>query len=211
MALGLLGGSPRQGELHDLLARAGANVATATGMLVQLLRSWPDGGELRQALKDIEHEGDDLTQAVIHHLNTRGPAPFPASDAHELISEIDDVVDYVEEVADFLGLYHVEAATEQALELAGILDAVGAEIAAALAKLSTLPELRPHVVALDRLEDDGDRVVRGAIASLFEGGIDPMVVIRWKDVYERLEAAIDAGGHVGNTLEGLIVRDVEGR
>ena len=138
MALGLLGGSPRQGELHDLLARAGANVATATGMLVQLLRSWPDGGELRQALKDIEHEGDDLTQAVIHHLNTRGPAPFPASDAHELISEIDDVVDYVEEVADFLGLYHVEAATEQALELAGILDAVGAEIAAALAKLSTL-------------------------------------------------------------------------
>jgi uncharacterized protein Yka (UPF0111/DUF47 family) len=210
MALRVLGSSSRPGELHDLFARAGANVATSTGLLVQLLEDWPESGELRAKLKDLEHEGDRLTHEVIVHLNVKG-APFAATDAHELISEIDDVVDYVEEVADFLGLYNVEAATEQALELARILDSVGAEITAALSKLPTLPQVRPHVVALDRLEDDGDRVVRAAIASLFEGGIDPMVVIRWKDVYERLEAAIDAGGHVGNTLEGLIVRDVQAR
>jgi uncharacterized protein len=206
--LGLFGTPPRYRDFHELFAKAGANVEQATGMLVELMDTWPESHGLRHELKELEHEGDRLTHELIKHLNLKAATPFPATDAHTLISELDDVVDYTEEVADFMGLYRVEAPTDQAIELTGILHSVGREIAAALANLPNLPQLRPHVVALDRLEDEGDRVERAALASLFEGGIDPMVVIRWKDIYERLEAAIDAGEHVGNALQGLIVRNI---
>ncbi len=77
-----------------------------------------------------------------------------------------------------------------------------------MAKLDDLPQVRSNIVAIDRLEDDGDRIQRVALGTLFDGGIDPMVVIRWKDIYERLESAIDACGHVGNALEGLVVKHV---
>ena len=114
--------------------------------------------------------------------------------------------DLAEEVADFMGLYRIEAATEQAIALAMVLEQAGSELARALTRLRRPPDLRPHIVALDELEHEGDRLERAALSSLFDGGIDPMVVIRWKDIYERLEAAIDACRHAGNTLESLIVK-----
>ncbi len=95
---------------------------------------------------------------------------------------------------------------EQAVELTGVLRDAGRELAAALAKLDRLAELSPHLVEVDRLEDEGDRVSRSAIVSLFSGGIDPMVVIRWKDVFERLEQAIDACERVAHVLEGIQVK-----
>jgi uncharacterized protein Yka (UPF0111/DUF47 family) len=115
-------------------------------------------------------------------------------------------VDLAEEVADYMGLYRIEAATEQAIALAAVLHQAGGELARALRLLRRPAELRPHVVALHALEHEGDRLERDALSSLFDGGIDPMVVIRWKDIYERLEEAIDACRHAGNTLEGLIVK-----
>jgi predicted phosphate transport protein (TIGR00153 family) len=203
----LLGGAPRYGELYELFARAGQNAERASGLLVQLMAEWPDdGNRLRIEIKELEELGDRITHDVIHHLHTKAATPFPVSDAHELISELDDVVDFAEEVADFMGLYRVEAPTDQAIELARILHEACAQLAAALGSLSDLPRVRPHVREIDRLEHEGDRVEREALTSLFEGGIDPMVVIRWKDIYERLEAAIDACRHVGNTLQGLIVK-----
>ena len=144
---------------------------------------------------------------MIQHLNTKAATPFSVSDAHELISELDDVVDLAEEVADFMGLYRIEAATEQAIALASVLEQAGSELAAALTRLRRPPDLRPHILALYELEHEGDRLERDALSSLFDGGIDPMVVIRWKDIYERLEEAIDACRHAGNTLESLIVKN----
>jgi uncharacterized protein len=142
----------------------------------------------------------------MHHLNMRAATPFAVADAHVLASELDDVVDLAEEVADFMGLYRIEAATEQAIALAGVLSRAGRELAAALGSLRHLQDLRPHLLAIHELEHEGDRLERDALSSLFDGGIDPMVVIRWKDIYERLEEAIDACRHVANTLEGLIVK-----
>lgn len=205
--LSLLGTAPRYGELYELFRRAGQNVEKTTGQLVELMERWPDdGARARLELKECEQEGDRITHAVIRHLNLKAATPFGASEAHTLISELDDVVDYAEEVGDFMGLYRVEAPTDQAIELTRILHAAGSEIAAALDALHDLPALRTHAQAIDRLEDDGDRVERQALTTLFDGGIDPMVVIRWKDIYERLEDGIDAAGHVGNTLEGLVVK-----
>ena len=200
--------APRYESFYSLFERAGANVEQATAMLAELIGQWPDdGARLRFELKELETHGDRITHDVIQHLNVKAATPFAVSDAHELISELDDVVDLAEEVADFMGLYRIEAATEQAIALASVLEQAGRELAAALTKLRRPVDLRPHVVALDELEHEGDRLERDALSSLFEGGIDPMVVIRWKDIYERLEAAIDASHHAGNTLEGVIVKN----
>jgi uncharacterized protein len=205
----MLTSAPRYGSFYTLFERAGANVERATGLLAKLVTDWPDdGNRMRLELKELETEGDRITHDVIHHLNVKAATPFPIADAHALISELDDVVDLAEEVADFMGLYRIEAATEQAIELADVLHKAGRELAAAMGTLRHPERLRPHIVAIQELEREGDRLERDALSSLFDGGIDPMVVIRWKDLYERLEEAIDACRHAGNTLEGLVVKSV---
>jgi uncharacterized protein len=200
---------PRYDSFYALFERAGTNVEQATGLLARLVAEWPDdGNRLRFELKELETAGDRITHDVMHHLNVKAATPFPVSDAHALISQLDDVVDLAEEVADFMGLYRIEAATEQAIDLAEVLHRAGQELAAALESLRQPERLRPHIVAIQELEHEGDRLEREALSSLFDGGIDPMVVIRWKDLYERLEEAIDACRHAGNTLEGLVVKSV---
>jgi uncharacterized protein Yka (UPF0111/DUF47 family) len=203
----LFGTPPRYDDFYELYTRAGVNVERATGLLATLIEEWPDDGPQRRLeLKELETEGDRITHDIIHHLNLKAAAPLPAADAHELISEVDDIVDLAEEVADFMGLYHVEAPTEQAIALAAVLHGGGCEVAAALASLRRPLDLRPYVTSLYDIEHEGDRLEREALTALFEDGIDPMVVIRWKDIYERLEEAIDACRHAGNTIEGLIVK-----
>ena len=199
--------APRYDSFFELFERAGANLEQATGLLSKLIEDWPDdGNRLRFELKELETEGDRITHDLIHHLNVKAATPFSVSDAHELISELDDVVDLAEEVADFMGLYRVEAPTEQAIALAAVLHRAGQELGTALGSLSHPEGLRPPIRVLYDLEHEGDRLERDALSSLFDRGIDPMVVIRWKDIYERLEEAIDACRHAANTLEGLIVK-----
>ncbi|HEY1360427.1 MAG TPA: DUF47 family protein, partial [Thermoleophilaceae bacterium] len=123
-----------------------------------------------------------------------------------LASRVDDVVDYAEEVADYLFLYKVEAPMEQAVALAEVLERAGAELAEALGQLQDVASLRPHVVEIGRLEDEGDRIERECLAALFDGGVDPMLVIRWKDIVDRLEQAVDSCDHVGHVLEGIAVK-----
>jgi len=206
--LRLFTSAPRYDRFYALFEQAGKNVEEATALLAKLMREWPDDGPaLRLELKELETRGDQITHDVIRHLNVKAGTPVPVSDAHELISELDDIVDLAEEVGDFMGLYRIEAATAQAIELTSVLERAGHELAVALTRLGNPADLRPHISALYDLEHEGDRLERDALSSLFDGGIDPMVVIRWKDVYERLEDGIDAAHHAGNTLEGLLVRD----
>jgi uncharacterized protein len=203
----MFGIAPRHDVFYELFEHAGENVEQATSLLAKLIAEWPDHGPRRRLeLKELETHGDRITHDIIHHLNVKAATPVPAADAHELISEVDDIVDLAEEVADFMGLYRIEAATEQSIALANVLELAGSEVAMALGELRKPQELRARVTALYELEHEGDRLERDALSSLFDGGIDPMVVIRWKDIYERLEAAIDACRHAGNTLEGLIVK-----
>ena len=117
------------------------------------------------------------------------------------------MVDYTEEVADYLGLYKIEAPMAQAQDLAKVLHAAARQIAEAMPRLRGFKDISHYTVEINRLENDGDRITREAIASLFDNGIDPMVVIRWKDIFERLEEAIDATEHVANILEGIVIKN----
>ena len=198
--------APDYGELYGLYRDAGRNARRATGLLARLLASWPEENSERHDLVNCEHEGDRITHDIIHHLHRRGATPFGQGDLLALASRVDDVVDYAEEVADFLFLYRVEAPMEQAIALAEVLERAGAELATALDRLPEVAELPPHLVEIGRLEDEGDRIERECLTALFEGGIDPMLVIRWKDIVERLEQGIDSCDHVGHLLEGMVVK-----
>jgi predicted phosphate transport protein (TIGR00153 family) len=206
-ALGrLFGRAPDYGELYELLRQAGANIRRSTALLSQLISRWPEEDGERHDLVDCEHEGDRITHDIIHHLHRRSATPFDRSDLLALASGVDDVVDYAEEVADYLFLYKVEAPMEQAVGLAAVLATAGAQLADALERLQQVELLRPYVVEIGRLEDEGDRLERECLAALFEGGIDPMLVIRWKDIVERLEEGVDSCDHVGHLLEGIAVK-----
>jgi uncharacterized protein len=202
----MAGAQPDYDGLFALFEQAGVNIRDSTALLRDLMRSWPDGADGRHRLVDIEHRNDAVTHDIIHHLHTAAAVPFDRRDALALASGLDDVVDYAEEAGDFLFLYRVEAPTDQAIELADTLAAAGAEVAAALGHLDEPPAANAHLDEIDGLEHEGDRILREALTALFDGGIDPMVVIRWKDIYERVEQAIDACDTVAHTLRGIAVR-----
>jgi uncharacterized protein Yka (UPF0111/DUF47 family) len=202
----LFASTPNHRTFFSLFEEGGANAEAATGMLDRLMRGWPENQDLRREIKLLEEEGDRITHDVIHELHSTTVTPLDREDIHALAAALDDVVDYAEETADVLGLYGIEAPMEQAVELTGVLRDAGRELAAALRKLGSMREITPHLLAVNQLEDEGDRISRQALVALFEGGIDPMVVIRWKDVFERLEEAIDACDHVAHILEGIVVK-----
>ena len=197
----------RDREFFDLFEEAGGNILRAATLLDEMLRAFPEHGDLARDILICEQEGDRITHDIIQRLNKASATPIDRDDMYELASELDDVVDYTEEVADYLGLYKIEAPMEQAQELAGVLLESSRQISEALPQLRGFNDISRHTVEINRLENDGDRISREAIASLFDNGIDPMVVIRWKDIFERLEAAIDATEHVANILEGIVIRN----
>ena len=144
---------------------------------------------------------------MINHLNQTFVTPIDREDILQLASALDDIVDYTEEVADYLGLYKIEAPMAQAQRLAGVLRDATRQLAAAIRLIRDFKDIADRMVEVHRLENEGDRITREAIASLFETGIDPMVVIRWKDIFERLEAAIDSTEHVADILYGIVIKN----
>ena len=195
-------------RLLDLLGEAGGNVRRATVLLRDLLADYPEHGELARDILKCEQEGDRIVHDIIYRLHDDGVrAPFSTTDAHSLVSALDDIVDYTEQCADQLELYAVEAPMQQAQQLAEVLVGAADEVAAALDSLRGQGELVPHLVRINQLENEGDRLSRDAVASLFAKGIDPMVVIRWKDIFESLEQAIDSCESVAHVLEGISLRN----
>jgi len=198
---------PKDREFFDLFEEAGTNILRSADLLDQMLQTYPERAALARDILICEQEGDRITHDIIRRLNQTFVTPIDREDIYELASKMDDVVDYIEEVADFLGLYKIEAPMEQAQGMARILLHASRQICEALPRLRGFKDISHYTVEIHRLENDGDRVVREAIAALFEGGIDPMVVIRWKDIYERLESAIDATEHTANVLEGIVIKN----
>jgi hypothetical protein len=201
----LLRGSDR--GLFDLFERAGANIHQAAELLDQMLGNFPDSIALAADIRACEHEGDQITHELIDRMNKTFVTPIEREDVLQLASALDDVVDYIEEVADFLGLYGIEAPMEQAQQLASILARATGELAVALPMLQGFKDIHAQVVEIHRLENEGDTIVRGAITSLFKERIDPIVVIRWKDLFERLEQAIDSSERAAYILEGIVIKN----
>ena len=200
-----LRGSDR--EYFDLFERAGTNIDDAARLLEEMLAEYPERRDLALDIREREHEGDQLTHEIINRLNQTFVTPIDREDILQLASALDDIVDYTEEVADYLGLYRIEAPMSQAQTLAGVLRAATRQLAEAIPMVRGFKDISSYIVEVHRLENEADRIVREAIASLFEVGIDPMVVIRWKDIFERLENAIDSTERAAYILEGIVIKN----
>jgi len=194
--------------LMVLVRDAGRNVERSANLLRDLLAEFPDRPALAGELVACEREGDRITHDIIHRLAAarRVRAPFDAGDGYSLATALDDIIDNAEQVAALLGLYGVEAAMEQAVEFTEVLVGAAAQISRALHGLCEDVDLGPQLVEIHRLENEGDRLQRDGVASLFASGTDPMVVIRWKDIFESLEAAVDSCEHVAHVLEGITLK-----
>jgi predicted phosphate transport protein (TIGR00153 family) len=197
----------RDERLLEMLEESGRNVARAGELLHDLLADYPENASLTRELLLCEQEGDRIAHDIIYRLAERGKRlPFDSRDVYDLVSALDDVVDFAEQTGDSLGLYGIEAPMEQAQELASVLARAAAAVRRALEELHSGTELNGSLVEIHELENEGDRVSREAIGSLFATGIDPMVVIRWKDIFDTLEQAIDSCETVAHVLEGIALK-----
>lgn len=189
----------------DLFASAGHNAQTAAEHLRLRLVEYPDSRVDHPSIKALEQTGDDVTRQIVHALLDHDEAPADRQELYSLASAVDDVVDHVEHVSDLLDLYKVEAAMQQALDQCDVLVRAATLLSQALATIDTPENTEDLLVSIKQAEDEGDQLERRAIASLFEHEeISPRVIIQWKDIFEGLEASIDACEHaaliIGNMM-----------
>jgi uncharacterized protein len=198
---------PRDPTFFDLFSEAGQNTLQAARLLDEMMGTWPDDVGLGREILKAEQEGDRITHDIVRRLNSTFVTPIDREDIYGLATKLDDIVDYTEEAADFLGLYQIEAPMAQAQALTKVLVAACEQLTGGLENLRDFKDLDKYWIEIHRLENDGDRISRDAVASLFSNGIDPMVVIRWKDMFAVLENAIDATETAAQILEGIVIKN----
>ena len=199
---------PKTTEFYDLFTLAGENALAAARQAETRFRTFPEPEVSHEEVKRLENEGDDLTEQIFELLNTQYITPFDREDIYGLAKRIDDVVDYIEHASDLLGLYKVDRPLPQALEQCRVLVDAVENLAFALAELRSVRQAERHLVVVKRLEDEGDRIVRDAIASLFEDHVDPLTVIRWKDIFDALEDAIDSCESAADVIGNIVVKNL---
>jgi predicted phosphate transport protein (TIGR00153 family) len=200
--------TPQKREFFDLYSRASANTVEISRLLVELLERFPDDGTaLIARIKEREHEGDRLTHEVVLLLNSTFVTPFERDDMYRLAGALDDICDHIDEAADNLGSYGVERVPEKAREQAGVILQASTKLDEAVRRLEGFRDSSDQLDALRALEDEGDTLERDAVAELFRSTDDAKTIIRWKDIHERLEEAVDALENAADVLEAIVVKN----
>ncbi len=200
--------TPRTEEFFKLFSRAGENALQTARLVERRFREHPNSGVTQEQVKAEETAGDVITRELITLLNTQYITPFDREDIFQLATEIDDVVDYLEEASDILGLYGVELPTRHAVQQCAVIVGACEQLALACKNLKGMRGVQEALVELKRLEDEGDQILRDALASLFrDERIDPLIVIRWKDIYDGLERALDACETAANVIANIYVKN----
>ena len=197
---------PREERFFDLFVEDAANVLGAARMLEAMLRSYDDVPRRNAELRDAEHRGDEISHDIGRRLESTFVTPFDREDIHDLISGLDDVLDMIEEIGDTFGLYRIEAPTAIAVQQSTIIVKQVELLHEAILHLRGFRDLERYWIEIHRLENEGDTLVRSAIAGLFDGSPDPIEVIKWKKIYNLLEAGIDDCEDVANIIERIVVK-----
>ena len=197
---------PRDVRFFDLFVEDAANVLGGARLLEAMLRTYDAPDERAREIRELEHRGDELSHEIGRRLESTFVTPFDREDIHALISRLDDILDLIEEVAVTCILYNIEAPTPPAIQQAEIIVRQCEQLAEGLARLRQFTGVEPFWIEIHRLENEGDRVVRQAVAELFKQGGEPIDVIKWKDVYALLEKAIDSAEDAANVIERIVVK-----
>jgi predicted phosphate transport protein (TIGR00153 family) len=199
--------TPQKREFFALFTQASANAREIARTLVELLDAWPDTRGKLLDIRELEHEGDRLTHEVINLLNRTFVTPFDRDDMYRLATVIDDVCDHIDEAADNIDAYEVRQVPEKARLQAEVIYRAASRLHEAVELLEGFKDSKRQLVALRELEDEGDRLSREAVAELFRSGADPLTIIRWKDIHEQLEEAVDACENAADVLEAILVKN----
>ncbi len=200
---------PRETKFFDMFAEIASNVVEGAQVLSDLLHNWnyEQAPAFVQKIKEIEHRGDDMTHRVMIKLNQTFITPFDREDIHLLASSLDDVLDFVFSASDRLLTYKITQPSPSAKILAGIILKQAEELKKAVALLNKDHHLLEHCVEVNRLENEADQVSREAIGRLFDGGYDPITLIKLKELLEILEEASDKAEDVANLLEAIVLKN----
>jgi predicted phosphate transport protein (TIGR00153 family) len=199
--------TPQKHEFFDLFSSASANAREIARLLVELLEGWPGSRERLRDIREAEHEGDRLTHDVINLLNRTFVTPFDRDDIYRLATVIDDICDHIEEAADNVDAYEVDDVPARAREQANVIHRAAGHLHEAVQALNGFNDCSRQLFALRELEDEGDRLSREAVADLFRAGVDALTIIRWKDIHEQLEEAVDACENAADVLEAILVKN----
>jgi predicted phosphate transport protein (TIGR00153 family) len=200
--------TPERKEFFVLFSRASSNAVDIARLGRELFDRFPaDGAELIGRIKEHEHTGDDLTHEIVTQINKTFVTPFDRDDIYRLATAIDDVCDFIDETADNLGSWGVTDVPPEARQLADVILQATVLLDEAVQRLEGFKDSKAQVIALRALEDEGDRLYRDGVGALFRSGADPLMVIRWKDLYEGLEEAVDACENAADVLEAIVVKN----
>jgi predicted phosphate transport protein (TIGR00153 family) len=200
--------TPQNRAFYDLFGQAAENVEQIAALLVELLGAYPENGtDAIARINEREHEGDRLTSDLIGLVNRTFVTPFDRDDIFRLATALDDICDLVDEAAANLELYDVRRIPERAREQADVIVRAARALSEGVGHLEGFKDLSRELHELRELEDEGDRILRQAVAELFRSGQDAISIIRWKDIHERLEEAVDGFENAADVLEAIFVKN----
>jgi predicted phosphate transport protein (TIGR00153 family) len=197
---------PRDESFFELFVRQAKNAEAAAEVLFDLIADFDGVAEKAERLRALEHDGDDITHEIMRRLNTVFVTPLDHEDIHRLTSTLDDVLDHMEAAADLFVLHKIERPLPQMKEQADVLVRATRTIREALEQLPKYKLLPPYWIEVDRLENEGDRLYRQAVADLFDGDHRALDVLKWRDICDELEAAIDRAEDLSDVLEGIALK-----
>ena len=194
--------------MFALFTRAGENAVAIARMAEERFREYPSTTISQDHIKELEHAGDQIASDLLRSVESQFVTPYDRQDIVTLVFAVDEVPDKIENASELLGLFGVESPTRQSLELCALLVSATVELSALLTGLKGLRGSSEEIVKIKAIEDDADRVARAARAGLFKNDqIDPMIVIRWKGIYEALEDAVDACETAANRVGNILVKN----
>lgn len=201
---------PREEKFFGMLEASSDNVLKGADLLLKTLQDYQEVEKFAETMKKIEHDGDKITHQTMEKLNKTFVTPIDREDIHSLISRMDDVLDFIDETSSCLWLYKIERPTKELILMTEILVKCVEEIREAISHLRDLKKndhILVHCIEINRLENEGDQIMRKVSAQLFENLVNPTEIIKWKEIYHNIESALDKCEDLANVIEGVVLKN----
>ncbi len=198
---------PREVKFFDQFERQSELILTAAGLLHEMTHNFADARAKTHAIKEVEHQGDQVTHEIIKRLNTTFITPMDREDIHDLASRLDDVLDYIDTASERLIVYRIKEPTSPCRAMADIIVSITHAMDRAIRCLRKMdPSFHEHAVEVNRLENNADTLLRDSLAAMFDEATDPIEVMKWKEIYETMEVVTDRCEDVANVIEAIILK-----
>jgi predicted phosphate transport protein (TIGR00153 family) len=198
---------PNEQDFFALFQKQAENIVSGAAALTRLLEHYTGVPEQVQNIKAVEHAGDEITHQIFRKLNQTFITPFDREDIHQLGSTMDDVIDLIDAAASRFVLYRIQSIRPGTVDLSKVLTLATMELSSAIYSIQTPDKALYRVIEINRLENESDRLCRTLIAQLFDEEKDPVQIIKWKEIFEVIETAVDKCEDVSNVIESVILKN----